>query len=68
MSEDELTKILVKKMNICTIAQRKFGCRCAKNERIPFCSIVEELYKELTNDCFNCELYKEAHKAKEWEH
>ena len=46
MSEDEFVKKLKKKMAICTILQRKFGCKCTENERIPFCSTVEELYKE----------------------
>ena len=46
MSEDEFTKKLKKKMAICTILQRKFGCKCAENETVPFCSTVEELYKE----------------------
>lgn len=45
--EDELVKKLKKKMNICVILQRKFGCKCAKNESLPFCTAVEELYEEL---------------------
>lgn len=67
MSEDMHTEVLKKKMNICTILQRKFGCKCATNEIIPFCTAVEELYKELENDCLNCELYKEAQEVPEWE-
>jgi hypothetical protein len=46
LSEDEFVKKLKKKMAICTILQRKFGCKCAENETIPFCNTVEELYKE----------------------
>jgi len=47
MSEDEFTKKLTKKMVICTILQRKFGCRCAKDEKPLFCTAVEELYNEI---------------------
>ena len=51
---NELTMRLKKKMNLCAILQRKFGCQCSKNfkEGIadvtykPFCDAVEELYKE----------------------
>jgi len=46
MSEDELIKSLKKKMNICVILQRKFGCRCVKSDVLPFCTAVEELYAE----------------------
>jgi len=47
MSEDELLKKLKKKMAICTILQRKFGCKCSQDEKRPlFCDAAEELYKE----------------------
>lgn len=46
LSEDEQIKKLKKKMNICVILQRKFGCRCVKGDRLPFCTTVEELYIE----------------------
>ena len=54
VSEDELTKKLKKKMAICTILQRKFGCKCASPFREgiaevdyqPYCEVVAELYKE----------------------
>ena len=66
MSEDKRLKEAKKKMSVCTILQMKFGCKCAKNETIPFCSTVEELYKQQEYVCLNCELYKEAHEPKAW--
>ena len=67
MSEDEFLKKLKKKMAICTILQRKFGCKCAKNDKPLFCDCVEELYSEQENNCHDCDLYKEAHIIHEWE-
>lgn len=58
MSETELNKRLKKKMAICAILQRKFGCRCVKKEfkvgiadvtYKPFCEAVEEVYAECQN-------------------
>ncbi len=49
MSEDERLKKEVKKMKLCIILQVKFGCRCVKNETLPFCKAVEELYQECLN-------------------
>lgn len=45
MTEDEETKKLKRKMSICTVIQRKFGCKCNKDMRGIFCEAVEELYE-----------------------
>ena len=76
MSEDEFAKIVKKKQNICTIIQRKFNCQCicVKNGKPTFtgfndlCTAVDVLYKEQENNCLDCELNKDAHRPKEWEH
>ena len=48
--EDHLLKVLKKKMAICTILQKKFGCKCVTDEKRPlFCAGVEELYNECLN-------------------
>lgn len=57
MSETDLNKRLKKKMVICTILQKKFGCRCVKEFKVgiaevtykPFCEAIEELYEECQN-------------------
>jgi len=47
LNMSEHTKKLKEKMDVCVILQRKFGCKCAINDRLPFCNTVEEIYNIL---------------------